>query len=121
MPLAPPQKSLITKLTTPNPDSTRKASQRLRIACPDFAQRVILGRAYRNGWCATTLIDLAGTFDFIGRRGRGPCNAAYHKAIQIGAERVYDASLPWNAHHMMPKAPAPDSDWPPRLNNKKKR
>ena len=111
MPPALPQKSLIEKLTTPNPDSTRKAFQLLRSVCPHFAQRVILGRAYGNGWPPARLIDIAGTFDFIGHRGRGPCNVAYQKAIQIGAERVYDASVPWNAHHMMPKAPAIDCDW----------
>lgn len=89
--------------------------------CPHFAQRVILGRAYRNGWSAEALIDLAETFDFIGHRGRSPCKAAYQKAIQLGSEHVFDPSQPSRAYWLMPKAPTIDSDWPPNLNDKKKR
>lgn len=112
MPLVPPQKSLTAKLTTANPDSTRKAPQLLRSVCPHFAQRVILGRAYANGWDAPTLIKLAGAFPATGRPRTSPCKAAYHQAIMIGSERAFDASQPSNAYWLMSKAPAVDSDWP---------
>lgn len=114
------QKSLIVKLTTPNPDRTRRAFHLLRSLCPLLPQRIILGRAYRNGWQPTTLIDLAGTFFFPGHRGQSPCRAAYHRAIQIGSEHVFNASVPWNAPHMMTKAPPIDADWPNTDNKNKK-
>jgi hypothetical protein len=74
----------------------RTSFQYLRSVCRDFSEREMLGSAFRNGWSAASLTDLAEGF----RRGRHGITMkskdyAYRRTIQIASERLYDAQEPY--------------------------
>ena len=74
----------------------RTSFQYLRSVCRGFSERMVLGSAFRNGWSADALTDLAEGF----RRGRygitiKPKEYAYRRTIQLAAERLYDAREPY--------------------------